>query len=242
MAVSIKNASNFFLKLGIPQSSVDSMTALGIGTNLGFFDLRFVDGKGNILCHVKLIRSTNEIMKGLPSLAEVAKIREAVIAGMQLAAAAVPLPSTPGKEESVSFKVKVEAESPQPKLDPSKAPAATPEMIKHATAVPLKDATIMYQPVRGTDASSRYFVVAMNDRVKVAARVMAGKVSIRAEGDFTPSEMTGLMHNGLTNHDGKYLSGHFNFGGINPSRVIGAVLMGSGISFVTPMPDLKLIS
>lgn len=268
MAVSIKNSSNFFTKLGINPLLVSQMQATGIETQLGFFDLRFVKN-GSSLAHVKLVRSTNEIMKGLPSFSEMDAIRKSVESGLKLALDNAPAGLSDAQKNALLDKVlaeskgKVSAGTPASagqtaadfdkvisqmhavaegmKVTPTKVVKAAVADILSKPTVALKDAEMMYQPVRGTDPSSRYFVIAMNERVKVAARVANGKVSVRVEGALTAEELNGLLGSGLTNHEGKYLSAHFTYGNVNPNRVIGAVLLGCGVDFTTPLPDLSLI-
>lgn len=112
------------------------------------------------------------------------------------------------------------------------APPADP-----STPVRLKDATKMYQKVMGTNAGSTYFVVAMNDRVKVAARIRGNDVSFRVEGDLKQDVIEAFTKVGLSAKAG-YMSGHMTCSPQAPAnRVIGAVLLGSGLEFATPVPN-----
>jgi len=108
-------------------------------------------------------------------------------------------------------------------------------------ACPLKDATQMYQPVRGTSGGSKYFVVALSDDVKVAARVQGNAVSVRAEGNLTPKIKAALGSVGM---DDKvdYMSAHFTATpNASAKKVVGAVLIGCGLDFDTPVPSVDKI-
>jgi hypothetical protein len=107
--------------------------------------------------------------------------------------------------------------------------------------IPLKQATKMYQPVKGTDPGSRYFAIAYGSGIAVAVRI-TNMVSIRVEGNLT-SEIKNTFHKMGIQDNGTYLSGHFDAKGSNviPERVVGAVLMGSGLEFTSPMPNLTYI-
>lgn len=119
----------------------------------------------------------------------------------------------------------------------------SPNSIPTTTPIQLKDATIMYQPVKGTSTGSTYFVIAMNDQIRVATRILSHRVSIRVEGKITPDISKALSKVEIQTHPGSvYASGHFELtNGVDAGRVIGAVLLGSGIQFSTPMPSMKLL-
>jgi hypothetical protein len=51
--------------------------------------------------------------------------------------------------------------------------------------VKLENATQLYQPVRGSDASSRYFMVGRCGAIKVGVRSKGGKLSVRVEGGIS---------------------------------------------------------
>jgi len=108
--------------------------------------------------------------------------------------------------------------------------------------VQLKDATEMYQAVKGTSAGSVYYVIAMNDTLRVATRILSHRVSIRVEGKLTAEVSNALSKVEISTHDGGYASGHFELtNGVDAGRVIGAVLLGSGLQFTTPLPDVKFL-
>lgn len=84
--------------------------------------------------------------------------------------------------------------------------------------VKLAKATALHQPVRGSSADSRYFVVAMDDNVKVAARLKASgesgpmAVSIRVEGAGLDDVDANLKALGFK-RSGEYASIHVNSDG-----------------------------
>jgi hypothetical protein len=54
--------------------------------------------------------------------------------------------------------------------------------MKTAAPVPLRTASQMYQPVKGSSLGSRYFVVAANQDLRIAAKWESGALAIRIEG------------------------------------------------------------
>ena len=113
-----------------------------------------------------------------------------------------------------------------------------------STPVKLREATQMYQPVYGTSSGSRYFVVAANDDLRVAARIEAGTLSIRIEGPHWVKHAKAIAAFGFTNvnADKGYASMHLNVGDMAAGRkALGAVIAGLGIQMDTVVPDLQLL-
>jgi hypothetical protein len=241
MAVIMKNQFKFLDKIGVHPNLSSALTAAALSVELGFFDLRIKNSAGLMIVSQKLNKSTNDLMKGNVTATELLAIRQSVEAAIKMALestggpAPKPVPGTYSVETEASDKVIFTATLAQD--GGVKVSATNPKI---AAPVPLKDATSMYQPVKGTSPGSRYFVVAMNPRIKVAARIEGTTVSVRVEGNPLPSEVAGLSQVSL-NKGGDYYSGHFQCGNVSPTRVVGAVLLGSGIDFDTPMPSLKKI-
>lgn len=101
------------------------------------------------------------------------------------------------------------------------------------SVIALREAKAIGQKVKGTSAASVYHCVAFNERVRIAARIYhTGSVSIRAEWnkDITPVEMKKLEESGLGMKSG-YASMHLDAGGVPVGRVIGAFVLGTGISW-----------
>ena len=111
-------------------------------------------------------------------------------------------------------------------LSPKKEAVPTSQVIQ------LREAMALGQPVKGTSSGSVYRTVAVNKRVKVAARIYkSGSVSIRAEWkDATPTELDLLKQAGLDMKK-DYASIHFNVNEVPPGRVIGAFVIGLGIEW-----------
>jgi hypothetical protein len=115
-----------------------------------------------------------------------------------------------------------------------------------AEVIPLRDAKAMYQRVVGTSQGSVYVVVAMGEKhdVKIAAKIESGvNLSVRAEGNDLshPSVRERLEKQGLK-FKGEYMSGHYPCNSeAPPAKVLGAILMGSGIEFSTPMPKAEKV-
>jgi hypothetical protein len=117
--------------------------------------------------------------------------------------------------------------------------------MKTAPLTKLRDANQMYQPVFGTSGGSRYYVVAGGPDIRVAARLAGGSLSIRIEGPNFSAHAAKYKALGLKNGGtGDYASIHLDVGKdpVMASKTLGAVLMGLGIPFETPLPELKRIA
>jgi len=114
-----------------------------------------------------------------------------------------------------------------------------------ADPVKLRDATQMYQPVYGTSSGSRYFMVAANADMRVAARLDGGTLSVRIEGPNWSKHASSIAECGFTNVDKTkdYASLHLNVGSepVVARKTLGAILTGLGVELDTPIPDLKVI-
>lgn len=245
MAVTFVSGNFKFLnKVGISNETIETLKQSSLKIDLGFYDFRIKNEMGKVLAACKLPHSTNELMKGTVSPSGVAECKTAIFGVIKMAISAqepVLVSAEKVLEEAEKVikgnkpTVKVEVTTPgYPTLQ------ATTAEIKSASAVPLAQASKLYQPVKGTSSGSRYFVVAMNDDIRVAARVENHKVSIRVEGNLTPEIVKKFQSVNLI-AQGSYMSAHFEVGKVPPSRLIGAVLLGSGVRFLSPMPDLKLL-
>lgn len=104
----------------------------------------------------------------------------------------------------------------------------------------------LYQPVRGTSPSSRYFLVAWHPILKLGCRYKTGSLSVRAEGTLLHSD-TGLQsmyHFGFDKVSEGYCSFHVPVGEDNhilARKLLGSVLYGLGLVWETPMPHLDVI-
>jgi hypothetical protein len=113
--------------------------------------------------------------------------------------------------------------------------------------IPLRDACAMYQRVKGTSSGSVYVAVAMTDALKIAVRVEGIQLSVRAEGSALDDSSTvaKLTAQGLSlkvKPDFKYMSGHYPCTDEAPAnKVLGAILLGCGIEFDTPLPKFNKV-
>lgn len=108
--------------------------------------------------------------------------------------------------------------------------------------VKLSDAEFLYQKVKGTSSGSIYRVIALSDSLRIAARVHESVVSIRVEGvngNISSEDSKALGKVGLLGKGVDYMSGHFTCLKCPPKRLIGAVLLDSGIKFLTPIPQIS---
>lgn len=112
-----------------------------------------------------------------------------------------------------------------------------------ANPVKLRDATMMYQPVMGTSSGSRYFMVAANAKIRVAARLLGESLSVRIEGPEWKNYVQNIKSCGFDKVEKEYASIHLNVGYdlVMASKTLGAILLGLGIPFETPLPELKII-
>jgi hypothetical protein len=109
--------------------------------------------------------------------------------------------------------------------------------------VKLADAVALYQPVSSTSQGSTYICVALAGDLKFAARRKDQSLSIRVEGPVGAAK-TALIAAGFNEEyiSKGYTSVHFhNLDDIMAQRALGAVLMGTGLQFSTPLPNLSKV-
>lgn len=123
------------------------------------------------------------------------------------------------------------------------APLTLNEM-KHQPPVMLKNATRMYQPVLGTSGGSRYYVVAANDQMRIAARYLSGKLSIRIEGPEWMKHLNAIQATGFEPQQSKgYASVHLAVPDVMMARKsLGAILGGLGVTLETPLPNFAWLA
>lgn len=119
----------------------------------------------------------------------------------------------------------------------AKKKAAAPVANPKASPVLLRDATAIFQKVRGTSQSSIYEVIAVSSQVKVAARVKHGAgVSVRAEGEMTAGQRQALVALGMKDSNSGHLSLHLQGVPSDPTSV--AKVFGSLLFGLQANPDL----
>lgn len=132
------------------------------------------------------------------------------------------------------------------KLVPPEAEAPVPEV------VPLRNAKALYQRVQGTSNGSVYVVVGVADhgKLKLAAKVegpTSMSLSVRAEGESLSSVfvVSALKSQGLSlkkKDDIQYMSAHYVCTDeAPPAKVLGAIMLGSGLEFKTPLPSMDKV-
>lgn len=115
-------------------------------------------------------------------------------------------------------------------LDDSALPAAKKKPLP-GEKVPLAHATELLQKVRGTDASSTYYAVALSDRMKVGARVKNTALSLRLEGPMSEMDKKKAESVGFLQSSQGHLSVHIDCKNVPPHAVLGGMLFRLGVSF-----------
>lgn len=122
------------------------------------------------------------------------------------------------------------------------APFFPNDQLTTAEPVKLSAATQMYQPTRGTGASSRYFVVGISDECKVSARIKGVSVSIRVEGPAVKKTAfsNAMKSVGLSpGKGGEYASMHVEAPDpVTAQKAVGSVLSALPVQWKTPMPSV----
>jgi hypothetical protein len=110
--------------------------------------------------------------------------------------------------------------------------------------VKLHQATQLYEPVHGSSAGSRYFVVALRPDLKVAARYRKNQLSVRIEGQGLSSYSKYLSDAGFpVQHGQTYTSLHLNVPTTQlAARSLGAVLGGLDMEWQTAAPKISVIA
>jgi len=108
--------------------------------------------------------------------------------------------------------------------------------------VKLRDATRLYQAVQGTGKTSRYFLVAGNEDIRIAARYAVGQLSIRVVGAVSQFKAELVGAGFCAGDNSSYMSVHLGISDdITAMKALGAVLFGTGLVFRTQNPELKVL-
>jgi hypothetical protein len=114
-----------------------------------------------------------------------------------------------------------------------------------AVPVSLAKATQMYEPVKGSSGSSRYFLVGASQDLRIGCRYKGTSLSIRIEGVGQANyaaQKAKIAACGFTGVHDSYASMHLDVqDATTASKALGAILMGLGIKLETPYPDLSLL-
>ena len=124
----------------------------------------------------------------------------------------------------------------------SKWGIATDEEIANGEPVKLREATKLYQPVKGT--AKRYHLVGASDDIRVAIKWIPGQnnLSIRVEGPGLDAKKKELVALGLDDKNGEYLSLHLTMpDALLARKTVGSILMAIG-GIETPLPDIGRVA
>ena len=140
----------------------------------------------------------------------------------------------------VDLSAKTNSLAPFPQSIHGEVPSETEEPEVLTETVELRNATQLYQPVRGTSTGSVYLVAALGEDLSLAMRVGNQKLSVRVEGNVNEHKAA-LNAAGLKVNDlGKYASAHLSTADKQLAmRTVGAMLMAPGIVWTTPLPDFE---
>ena len=125
-----------------------------------------------------------------------------------------------------------------------KWPTFALDCLQTAAVQQLAKATKMYQPVQGSSVGSRYFLLAGCDDVRVGVRYNGGALGIRIEGPGFNKYTKRFSEVGFAKIQKGYASLHLEVGtdAMVANKTLGAVLLGLGIPFETPLPNLQMIA
>lgn len=241
MSLIVKTGKYAFLKnLGVSEVLLLKLAGLGIKIALGEYSCSFLS-KDNTELEVVTLPATSLMLStpggAAPDLKMQAKVSlEAAIIGIIKSPLVKEKPKEYGTPDPVTLVIDM-GSGDAPKFA-SKPVSEIPGVIL------LRDATELYQRVKGTSPGSVYVTVAVSDSIKVAAKVKGNKLSVRVESPqmFTAGTLKAFNAQGLSDtHDGKYMSGHYSCTNVTPDRVLGAVLVACGVKFNTPLPDMSKV-
>ena len=161
-------------------------------------------------------------------------------APVSIIAEAAPAPEKPIHKAIVENDEPTPAPKPIPKHKPQEGVFPQSKMAS-APLVPLGEAGLLYQPVGGTGSSSRYFVVALSEGLKVAVRYKGSSLSIRVEGADLDAHKSDLMNLGLSMASVKHASMHVTADVSIAPRVIGSLIGAISVNWTTQMPNFQII-
>lgn len=227
--MSPESAKNDLKKIGIPDNLLTKMTEQGVTALVKSDSIVFQKGTGVEQC---------KFATGILTLAKKGALKKHSLEHLQqsITLALGKLLTSEPKEDSIEPLPEGIKEA---KATPS-AKAATPSNVKkymsETEIVPLSVADTMYQPVSGTGSSSRYFMIARGEDLRVAARILNGKLSIRFEGDLELYKDTFAVL-GVNVASDTHASAHMDVGTLDMARrTIGSLLFGMDIAWDTENP------
>jgi hypothetical protein len=173
-----------------------------------------------------------------------------VMAGFDIMLSAALVQTVDWKSSGTSVLDKLPPQEPAP----AKVVTHTPtgmwdtfpvEKMAKGVRVSLYQADKLYQPVYGTSSNSRYYLVAGNEEIKVAARYCDGSLSVRIEGPQLNKHLHRVKEVGFDQKPGDqkpYASIHLSVtNDVVAAKALGALLLGLGVELRTKMPDIKVL-
>lgn len=168
-------------------------------------------------------------------------------------ASAIGLKTLPGLKDSlgpVDIDISMPPPAPPEGSDPDSLDEKVLLALKSLTkpqvkpgVIPLKEAQVIGQQVKGTSSGSVYRVVAVSKGVKVATQLSSYSMSVRVEwvaGAVSPTELASI--DSVMDVKAGYASKHLTLGKLSPARVLGAFLYSLETKFdeqVTTHAELK---
>lgn len=141
-----------------------------------------------------------------------------------------------GGEDLLGQKAKPTGTNEQAVSAPTVAPGVIPPGV-----FPLDTASKMFQPVKGTSASSIYYVVALLKGLNLAVRSTSGSISVRAAGPALNNYGKALEEAGF-DVKSNYASVHFDCHGEDIKvKTIGAILAKLGLHNVLQLGNLVTV-
>jgi len=251
MAVSVKSLNGF---TAIKLADIDenlygwlSLSGFEVKLTAQQFEFRHPDfplDKQTVVTVPVKMSQLHQMQQGVMPEADLAEIQVALEAAIKELQVYHPQPSKQGKPQSAMAMLPKQKVEPGAGSTPAKWPIFDKAKMKTAEPVSLSDAGHLYQPVKGTSAGSRYFLVAANDHLRVGARWRPthNSLSIRVEGDSFAKHIGNIQAAGFDTKHG-YASLHLSCPTeLVARKALGAVILGLGVTIETPMPDLAVIA
>ena len=216
----------------IMQTHLDNLKNLGVILKVGDTAISLDNGKGLAKTHSFNTLASN-IVKN-PQAKDVIEVNAFVSSFLVLANQA--------SSQSISAAPKATPSPYSPYVNTSTKysdPSISQSDVDKMPVVKLRDAVALYQRVHGTSGGSIYRVIALNDKLKVAARIKGTAVSIRIEGVLDSEYVKAFGNLGIVKHSDEYMSGHFSCDKCTPQKLIGSILVGSGVPFNSPIPVIN---
>lgn len=220
------------------QEMLTNLIKAGVSLEVGFYSV--ILRKGDQHVSTDLPVSTTSMLKGFKSdtvktavEGKMAALFEHALESLLGGVLTTEAPKKAKPKAPKAFNEELSEPAPWPTPDPEPKPKIPDGPVK------LRFAVAIGQPVTGTSLSSIYRVVAISERLKLAARLHGTNISLRCEGEPNSYEKGRLAALGFTKSDSGHWSVHMESSGIPPARILGAVLMDLDLGFTQQAKTLK---